>query len=60
MTDVSGSVCEVEVEADIRDYGVGKIKQFFLKLKIVRKKDGSTITQEFSYPINETNNKIKL
>ncbi len=62
-TNVSSSICESEITADIRDYHVSaeiKIKQIHLKVKITRNSDKKVFEQDFSFPLVNEAQKVKL
>lgn len=62
-TNLSSSACDSEIISDIRDYPISegvKIKQLYMKIKITRVSDKKIFEQEFSYPLVNESQKIKL
>lgn len=60
---VSLSTCHTEMTTEIRDYPVtpqAKLKQLYIKIKIIRDSDKKEFAEEFSYPLNSEDQKIKL
>lgn len=62
-TNLSSSVCQAEIISDIRDYDVSdnvKLKRLYVKVKITRSSDHKVLEQDFSYPLANGSQKIKL